>query len=729
MSDSGRHSQYEPHSLARSSLRNLLPSPSLPSAPLLSKIETTTRIETRSHTPEPIENSVTSPPPPYSPRGVLLPAEADTPSPSLTHDDDLPTTLHTSSSSQFTTPLAPGLGLLNVQKPRWRRTSQTSTHQVLVEKIAGASNSNSTPTSPSRRPRASSLPSLFWGAKIAKKLPPSNTNTETPPPVMGKGNRAHFDRYSTLSSVPLSSADVLVSSGLASSLYSPPPLYKPDPLQPQNKVSGEQELEQAPTWVLVTTYISYFVLIVYGHIRDFFGLRFRTAAYKPLRTQNGYAPINSGFDTFYHRRLYVRIRDCFNRPITNVPGRTLTLLERESPDHNRTFYLTGRTRELLNLSSYNYLGFAQSEGPCAEAVEAAVQRWGISTNSSRMESGTLDLHHEVEGLVARFVGQEAAVVVSMGFATNSTTLPALVSKGCLIISDELNHSSLVYGSRLSGAAIKVFNHNDPANLETVLRESIAQGQPRTHRPWKKILVVVEGLYSMEGTICRLPEIIELKRKYGFYIYLDEAHSIGAVGPNGRGVCDYYGIDPTEVDILMGTFTKSFGAAGGYISGSRTVVDHVRMASHSAVYAESVSVPVLQQIYTSMKIIMGEDGTDDGRRRIQSLASNARYFSTQLKKMGFIVYGDIASPVIPLLLFHPAKIPAFSREMMDRGVAVVVVGYPATSIIASRVRFCLSAAHTREDIDHVLKCVRDVGDKLMLRVNAHKQIEDTHKKSL
>lgn len=209
----------------------------------------------------------------------------------------------------------------------------------------------------------------------------------------------------------------------------------------------------------------------------------------------------------------MRIRDVFNRPVTNVPGRTITLLDRKSHDFNKTFELTGETREVLNLSSYNYLGFAQSEGPCADAVEAAVRKYGIGAASPRHEAGTSEMHLEAESLVANFLGQEDALLVSMGFATNSTTLPALVSKGCLIISDEMNHSSLVTGARLSGASIMVFKHNDAENLEQVLKESIAQGQPRTHRPWKKILLVIEGLYSMEGTICNLPPIIALKSKY------------------------------------------------------------------------------------------------------------------------------------------------------------------------------------------------------------------------
>ncbi|KAI9208615.1 pyridoxal phosphate-dependent transferase [Polychytrium aggregatum] len=535
---------------------------------------------------------------------------------------------------------------------------------------------------------------------------------------MGKGKRAHFDKnYEP----PLSSADLISSKAAAADavIQGPPPLYKPEVAKTEWK-HEEQALEQAPIWVLITTYLSYAILIVYGQIRDFFGFRFKPNEYVNLVAQKGYAPLNSGFDTFYHRRLYTRICDCFNRPITGVPGRTVTLLERVSRNYNRSFQLTGKTIEALNVSSYNYLGFAQNEGPCADAVEASIKQLGVSTCSPRLEGGTLELHQETEALVARFMGQEASMIVSMGFATNSTCLPALVGKGCLIISDSYNHSSLVYGARVSGAAIRIFEHNDPIDLESVLRNAISQGQPRTHRPWKKILVVVEGLYSMEGNICCLPQIIELKRKYKFYLYVDEAHSIGALGPNGRGVCDYFGIDPCEVDVLMGTFTKSFGAAGGYLAGKKDIIDHLRLHSHSATYAESITPPVLQQIYTSLRIIMGEEAGDDGRRRIQQLARNSSYFASELRRMGFIVYGH-DSPVVPLLLFHPAKIPAFSREMLKRGIAVVVVGHPATPIITSRVRFCLSAAHTMEDLDFMLQQISEVGDMMNLKVSRSRRI--------
>ncbi|KAJ3309291.1 serine palmitoyltransferase component, partial [Gonapodya sp. JEL0774] len=322
-------------------------------------------------------------------------------------------------------------------------------------------------------------------------------------------------------------------------------------------------------FTLLTTYFGYLVLITFGHVRDFFGKIFRQGEYSYLREQNGYAPLNADFENFYTRRLYSRIRDIFNRPITGVAGRTVKLIEREPLDrHKSAWRFTGALRECLNLSSYNYLGFADSQGPCADDVEGVIKKYGTGVATPRMEGGTLDIHTELESVVARFVGTESALCVNMGFATNSTTIPALIGKGGLILSDELNHSSIVFGARLSGAQIRVYKHNNIDDLEFVLRDAISRGQPRTHRPWKKILLIVEGLYSMEGSMARLKDIVALKKKYKFFLYVDEAHSIGALGPNGRGICDLKGVDPRDVDLMMGTFTKSFGAAGGYVAGKK-----------------------------------------------------------------------------------------------------------------------------------------------------------------
>ncbi|KZT01614.1 serine palmitoyltransferase 2 [Laetiporus sulphureus 93-53] len=515
--------------------------------------------------------------------------------------------------------------------------------------------------------------------------------------------------------------------------------------------------QDPPYYILLTTYISYLLVICLGHLRDFFGKRFRRSAYRHLMAQDGYAALNSDFDSFYTRRLKTRLDDCFSQPTTGVPGRTIVLLDRYSPDHNKTMIALGTRTRGLNVSSYNYLGFAQARGACADAVEAGVQRYGVSACGARLEGGTLDLHQQAEALVARFVGMEDSLISSMGFATNSTIIPALVSKGCLVISDEYNHASIRFGVRLSGANVRMFKHNDMKALEDLLREVISQGQPKTHRPWKKILLIVEGLFSMEGTMANLPVIMELKKKYKFYLFVDEAHSVGALGPHGRGVADYFGINPRNFDILMGTFTKSFGAAGGYISGSKALIDRLRVHGHSGCYAEAMPPPVLVQVIASMAGIMGVspgpsssaltikaddiaeqerypgkapaailpswmplspsmcDGSD-GLVRLRRLTFNARYLNRGLRKLGFITYGCDNSPVVPVLLFNPGKMAVFSRMMRtwSTPIVVVVVAYPATPLVTSRVRFCVSAAHTKEDIDTVLTACDEIGDLLDLK---------------
>jgi serine palmitoyltransferase len=485
-------------------------------------------------------------------------------------------------------------------------------------------------------------------------------------------------------------------------------------------MGGELEepvMDEPPYYYLLTTYISYLVLIVFGHVRDFFGKRFRADNYRHLKSANGYAALNSDFDNFYVRRLKMRINDCFSRPITGVPGRYITLIDRKTDDFNKHFQFTGTFTETLNLSSYNYLGFAQSEGPCADQVEEATKKYGVSNASTRLDAGTSDLTLEVEREIAKFVGKPAAMVFSMGFTTNATTFPALVGKGSLIISDELNHASIRIGARLSGAMISSFKHNDVKDLERLLREVISQGQPRTHRPWKKILVVVEGLYSMEGTMCNLPGLLELKKRYKFNLFVDEAHSVGAIGPKGRGVCDFFGIDPSEIDILMGTLTKSFGANGGYIAAEKHIVDKLRITNAANIYGESPTPPVLQQILSALRIMTGDLCPGQGEERLQRIAFNSRYLRLGLKRLGFIVYGHDDSPIVPVLLYNPAKMPAFSHEMLKRKISVVIVGYPATPLISSRARFCLSAAHNKDDMDRVLAACDEIGNILQLKFSS------------
>uniref|UniRef100_A0A3Q2NXU4 serine C-palmitoyltransferase n=1 Tax=Fundulus heteroclitus TaxID=8078 RepID=A0A3Q2NXU4_FUNHE len=484
-----------------------------------------------------------------------------------------------------------------------------------------------------------------------------------------------------------------------------------------------ESFEETPLLVAVLTYMGYGILTVFGYLRDF--LRHwnieKCHVARERDEQKDFVPLYQDFENFYTRNLYMRIRDNWNRPICSVPGAKMDLVERVTHNYNWTFEHTGKVvKDVINMGSYNYLGFAENTGTCADAAIETTQKYGVGVGSTRSEMGNLDIHEEMEELVARFLGVESSMTFGMGFATNSMNIPALTGKGCLILSDELNHASLVLGARLSGSTIRVFKHNNMQSLEKLLRDAIVHGQPRTHRPWKKILIVVEGIYSMEGSIVRLPEVIALKKRYKAYLYLDEAHSIGALGPGGRGVVDYFGLDPKDVDIMMGTFTKSFGAAGGYIGGKKELIDYLRSYSHSALYATSMSPPVAQQIITSMKIIMGEDGTTLGADRLKQLSENTNYFRRRLREMGFIIYGNDDSPVVPLMLYMPAKIGAFGREMLKRNIGTVVVGFPATPIIESRARFCVSAAHTREMLDTALEAISEVGDLLQLKYSRREQ---------
>ena len=500
------------------------------------------------------------------------------------------------------------------------------------------------------------------------------------------------------------------------------------------------EEEEIPFFASWTTYLGYAVLIMVGHIRDICASLFGTGRYvkeKPLKR----APLLKSWENFYTRRLYHRIQDCFNRPIASQPGATINVLERISHDGNKTMQVLGKldnlqseaeqetyqagpfyqelndgrvTRSCLNLGSYNYLGFADDwHDTCRTQVLDTLENMPISSGSSRMELGSTTVHQELEKTVAAYVGKPASLCLNMGYNTNATTIPALVGRGDLIISDELNHTSIVSGARASGAAIRIFKHNDSKDLERVLRQAIVMGQPRTRRPWNKVMVIVEGIYSMEGEYCDLPSVVKVSKKYGAFVYLDEAHSIGALGATGRGCCEYTGVDPADIDILMGTFTKSFGGMGGYIASSHDVISHLRNICAASSFHNSLSPTVCRQIISALTVI---STTQVGKDKIQRLRDNSNYFRMKLKEMGLNVLGHYDSPIMPVMLYNPTKIAAFSRECLKRGLAVVVVGFPAVPILTSRARFCISAGHTRKDLDRALVELEEVATILKLRYN-------------
>lgn len=463
------------------------------------------------------------------------------------------------------------------------------------------------------------------------------------------------------------------------------------------------------------TYLGYGMLIFCGRARDFLGHYFCCRGKQ--RDYKGFVPLMDPNENFYVRRLYQRIVDCWNRPITSCPGAWIDVEMRDRKSQRQELKTTGESRKCLNLGSYNYLGFGDPDSPTRDAVFASLERFSVATCSFRIGAGTTSLHQKLERRVAQYLGKEAAMVFGMGFGTNSSGIPAIIGgKGCLIISDANNHSSIVVGARTSGCTIKVFSHNDADHLEAVVRKAIVAGQPKTHRPWKKILIMIEGIYSMEGEMSPLKDIVRVKKKYGCYLYVDEAHSIGALGASGRGICEYMKVKPDDVDILMGTFTKSFGAVGGYIASSKAMIQSLKTCSAGSVYSASISPPACQQIISAIDIITGEDGTDLGQTKLKTLRDNSNFFREKMKEMGCHVLGDTDSPIVPVMLYNPAKIPAFSRFCLERNLAVVVVGFPAAPLLLSRARFCISAAHTREALEEALKKIDEVSGLIGIKYN-------------
>ncbi|KAL3986152.1 Serine palmitoyltransferase 2 domain protein [Acanthocheilonema viteae] len=477
------------------------------------------------------------------------------------------------------------------------------------------------------------------------------------------------------------------------------------------RFGSRNEFEQKSFITSLSVYFCWTVLMIFAFFRELLrnhGIEKNFAAVERPE-QKDFVPLFSEFEAIYERNCYMRVRDVFERPISSVPGATVKLLDRSSEDYNWTYKYAGTETEVINVGSYNYMGFAETDGLCGKEVAAVIDEQGLSTCCSIQQLGFSKAQHDLEKLVAEFIGVDDAICFSMGFATNSLNTPCLADENSIIISDQFNHASLILGSRMSGATIRIFKHDDMVDLEKIICNAIVYGNPKTKKPFTKILIIVEGIYSMEGSICNLPAIIALKKKYGAYIYLDEAHSIGAMGPHGRGIVDYWGCDPHDVDVLMGTFTKSFSAAGGYIAGNKRLINYIRANSAATIYALAMSPPIAQQIISSMKIMMGLDGSNDGEMRRQNLRRNTHYFRKRLKRMGCIVCGSDDSPVVPIMLYYPTKCGFWGREMLNRRVGVVVVSFPATHMTESRVRICLSAAHSKEMLNYVLDAIKEIAE--------------------
>ncbi len=349
-------------------------------------------------------------------------------------------------------------------------------------------------------------------------------------------------------------------------------------------------------------------------------------------------------------------------------------------------------RELVNYSSYNYIGLSGDPRVLAE-VHTAVERYGTSVSASRVASGERPFHGELERELAAAQGAEDALVFTAGHATNVTTIGHLMGPGDLILHDELIHDSALQGIKLSGAGRRGFRHDDAGHLEQLLR------QLRPHH--EKVLIVVEGVYSMDGDICDLPAFIELKKRYGCLLMVDEAHSFGIVGATGCGVGEHYGIDPSDIDIWMGTLSKSLASCGGWICGSKALIRYLRYTAPGFVYSAGITAANGVAGLASLRLMREEP------ERVTKLQANCQLFHDALIERG-VDTGPAkgASAVIPAITGNSLHALLLSHRLQEQGINVQPIVYPAVADDAARLRFFLSSTHTDEQLVWTAKCVAE-----------------------
>jgi glycine C-acetyltransferase len=353
-------------------------------------------------------------------------------------------------------------------------------------------------------------------------------------------------------------------------------------------------------------------------------------------------------------------------------------------------------KEVINLSSNNYLGLTTNPKLRRAAIEA-IRKFGVGSGAVRSIAGTMSAHVALEEQIARFKKVEACVVFQSGFTANAGTVSAILGKDDLIISDELNHASIIDGCRLSKATIKVFKHKDTADCERVLKET---------ENWNgKKLLVTDGVFSMDGDIADLPALCGLAEKYNCIMMVDDAHSSGVLGNRGRGTIDHHNCHG-RVDIQVGTLSKAIGSIGGYVCGSRDLIDFLHHRGRPFIFSTSHPPSVTATCQAAFELLDSEAGD----RLIKKLWSNTKFFKRKLKKLGFNT-GKSETPIVPIMIGDAAKAFEFSRELFAEGVFVGAIGFPTIPEGKARLRAIVTASHKRSDLERALEIFARVGKKL------------------
>lgn len=341
----------------------------------------------------------------------------------------------------------------------------------------------------------------------------------------------------------------------------------------------------------------------------------------------------------------------------------------------------------INFSSYNYLGLS-GDARVNQAAKDAIERYGTSASASRLVAGERAIQRELEEAIAGLYEVDDCVVFVSGHATNVTTIATLFGPKDLIIHDSLIHNSVLEGVKLSGATRRAFNHNDPSSLESVLAE--IRGN------FERTLIVIEGLYSMDGDLPDLPRFIDIKQRYKAFLMVDEAHSLGVLGETGHGIRELFGVPGTAVDIWMGTLSKTFAGCGGYIAGEKALVEHLKYAASGFVYSVGIPPPMAAASLECIRILLREP------ERVHVLGERARYFLEGARARGINTGLSQGYAVVPAIVGSSLKATKLSQKLFEKGINVQPIIHPAVEEKAARLRFFLSMLHTTAHIDTTLE---------------------------
>lgn len=351
-------------------------------------------------------------------------------------------------------------------------------------------------------------------------------------------------------------------------------------------------------------------------------------------------------------------------------------------------------KDVLNFCSNNYLGLA-NHPKLIEAAKEATKKYGVGPAAVRSIAGTTDLHVQLEQRLAKFKGAEDVITFQSGFTANLGTISALVGKEDVIFSDRLNHASIIDGCRLSGAKIVAYEHNDAGALEDAIKEHASN--------FRRALIITDGVFSMDGDIAPLPNLVEVAKKYDILFMVDDAHGEGVLGKGGRGIVDHFGLHG-KVDIEIGTMSKAFGVVGGMVAGDKVIIEWLRQRGRPFLFSSAVTAPDAAACLAAVDLL--EESTE----LVDKLWDNAKYFKAEMKKLGFDT-GASETPITPVMLGEAPLAQQFSRELFEEGVFAMSIGFPTVAKGKARIRVMISASHDRDDLGQGLEAFAKVGRKL------------------